>query len=377
MHPPAVPTLCHTQISRCGRWVGRLRNLHRPSRSSKPNFKGVALNTQGLNWRLLSHAHKLRALIQTAWERQWSFVMLFELHFCTEDWQDPEPKAQVVYLEEFVLVQWYRVGILLNTVFRTLWEQGGQQLQPQGERLLQMTVRFHSATYTLISGYAPVQSETGARRHFFDSLSALLDSGSQDRLLIGGDWNGHIGSDSLGHGMNTPTTRGGHDVLQWMAGFSFLSWADHLHPIKNRGTWRHSQNKKWYELDYFIISKDVKPLIQHARVQPYVFSDHLAKVLTLHFDTGQRKPWKGARFAQAKQHSHDLRLDLHAMKGPSSTAKTIRNNMQNRMTELLQPYLPHLHLLPPLDGDVTYIFVDGSFSGRPNQALEDSSAAGW
>ena len=90
MHPPAVPTLCHTQISRCGRWVGRLRNLHRPSRSSKPNFKGVALNTQGLNWRLLSHAHKLRALIQTARERQLSFVMLSELHVCTEDWQDPE-----------------------------------------------------------------------------------------------------------------------------------------------------------------------------------------------------------------------------------------------------------------------------------------------
>ena len=82
------PTVLPTQFSRYGRWHGRTRSLQRASRLVKPHFNRVALNTQGLNWSLMLHAHKLRCLIQQARSLGWSLVMLLsDLHFCEDDWQ--------------------------------------------------------------------------------------------------------------------------------------------------------------------------------------------------------------------------------------------------------------------------------------------------
>lgn len=109
------PLICATQFSRCGRWVGKIRHLHRPSRLAKPNLHVTCINTQGLNWRLPLHAHKLRSLLCTARERRWNSIMLPELHFCTEGWEAPTVcEPQVVYVEEFALIQWHRVGFLID-----------------------------------------------------------------------------------------------------------------------------------------------------------------------------------------------------------------------------------------------------------------------
>lgn len=109
------PMICATQFSHCGRWVGRIRNPYRPSRLAKAHVDVTCINTQGLNWRLPLHAHKLRSLLCTARERRWNSIMLPELHFCTEGWEAPTVcEPQVVYVEEFALIQWHRVGFLID-----------------------------------------------------------------------------------------------------------------------------------------------------------------------------------------------------------------------------------------------------------------------
>ena len=163
--------ICATQFSRCGRWVGRISYPYRSSRQAKPLIKTVCLNTQGLNWRLTAHAHKLRSLIQTARERNWAITMLSELHFCEEDWRDPETcRPQVVYIEEFALLQWYKMGFLLDGPTRKAWEDGGRKFQTASPRIFGIQVSMNQELYTWVAIYAPVQSERAERKTFFDQL---------------------------------------------------------------------------------------------------------------------------------------------------------------------------------------------------------------
>ena len=182
------PMICATQFSRCGRWVGRIRYPYRSSRQAKPLIKTVCLNTQGLNWRLTAHAHKLRSLIQTARERNWAITMLSELHFCEEDWRDPETcRPQVLYIEEFALIQWYKVGFLVDCPTRKAWEDGGRKFQTASPRIFGIQVSMNQELYTWVAIYAPVQSERAERKTFFDQLDGFLRAVPHERLGIGGD----------------------------------------------------------------------------------------------------------------------------------------------------------------------------------------------
>ena len=371
------PLICATQFSRCGRWVGRIRHLHRPSRLAKPNLHVTCINTQGLNWRLLSHAHKLRSLLCTARERSWNITMLSELHFCTEDWEETATcKPQVIYIEEFALIQWHRVGFLIDCHTRQQWELQGRPFHTSGPRIFSIQVEECGVPFTFVSIYAPVQTERVERETFFGQLDHLIQRVDHQRLTIGGDWNGHMGRDTVAKGLPSKTTEGGHGVQRWIAQHQFLQIADRKCTIKNRGTWRHSRNKAWYELDYFVTTSDMTPMIQHIKVQPFVFSDHLAKVMCIHPSTGKSKQWKGHRFHQAAKYKQAPVLDFAAMRGPTPTARHIRDTMQQQMTCKLQALLPELHLTENTQQPTQTLFVDGSFYGSPGTPAEQHTA-GW
>lgn len=227
MHRSTGPMVCSTQFSRCGRWVGRIRYPYRSSRQAKPLTKTVCLNTQGLNWRLIAHAHKLRSLIQTARERKWTITMLSELHFCEEDRRYPEDcRPQVVCIEEFALLQWCKVGFLLDCPTRMRWEEGGRKFQTASNRIFGIQLSNDQELYTWVSIYAPVQSERAERKTFFDQLDGYLKTVPHERLCIGGDWNGHMGNDTVQHGLPVRTTSGGLEVQQFLAQHHFLQVAD-------------------------------------------------------------------------------------------------------------------------------------------------------
>ena len=232
--------------------------------------------------------------------------MLSELHFCEEDWRDPETcRPQVVYIEEFALIQWYKVGFLVDCPTRKAWEDGGRKFQTASPRIFGIRVSMNQELYTWVAIYAPVQSERAERKTFFDQLDGFLRAVPHERLGIGGDWNGHMGNDTTQRGLPVRTTSGGLEVQQFLAQHNFLQVADHHYPIRNRGTWRHSLNKAWYELDYMLTTGDMIRRLQHARVQPYTYSDHMAKVLCFHLCPASKRQWAGQKFhtaAKYKQH---------------------------------------------------------------------------
>ena len=144
--------------------------------------------------------------------------MLSDLHFCDEDWEDETHcKPQVVYVEEFVFIQWYRVGFLLDCPTRQIWEDSGRILKFSGQRALVMGLRWRDHTNHFGAVYAPVQSERQLRQQFFSDLSALLGPLPRNHLLLGGDWNGHLGRDSAPFGL--------HNQPQQADMMYFCSWS--------------------------------------------------------------------------------------------------------------------------------------------------------
>ena len=370
------PVVAPTQFSSHGRWHGRIRKPYRASRMVKPHFKCVALNTQGLNWRLLAHAHKLRALIQQARSLNWSMVMLSDLHTCAEDWQDETTcKPQVVYIEEFVFIQWHRVGFLLDSPTRQTWETSGRIYKHLGQRAFIIGLKWREHTYHFGAVYAPVQSERHLRRQFFADLTTLIRPLPRNHLLLGGDWNGHLGQDAGPHGLHQPTTAGGQDVLLFLELHAYLVNLDHQFLVRNRGTWRHTLNRKFYELDYFIGTLDMKKMTQHMRVQPFPYSDHLAKMACFHLVTGSQADWRGRRFLQAARYSSQPQLDMEAIRGPSPEAQNLRAQLRSHMDRLLQPLLPQIHFCPTQQNVNIHLFVDGSYLDKGS--FDNNAVAGW
>lgn len=306
--------------------------------------------------------------------------MLSELHFCEEDRRYPEDcRPQVVYIEEFALLQWCKVSFLLNCPTRMRWEEGGRQFQTASDRIFGIQLSNDQELYTWVSIYAPVQSERAERKTFFDQLDGYLKTVPHERLCIGGDWNGHMGNDTVQHGLPVRTTSGGLEVQQFLAQHHFLQVADHQYPIKNRinrGTWRHSMNRAWYELDYMLTTTDMIKRLQNARVQPYTFSDHMAKVLCFHLCPASKRQWAGQKFHTAARYKQPPTTDYTAMRGPTPAARQIRSHMQQEMEQRLQPWLPHMHIAPQPHLPTITIFVDGSFTGPPGTSPQHHKA-GW
>lgn len=100
-----------------GRRRGRIRHSHRKCHQINPVFElnVTQLNTQGLNWRLVRHHSKLETLLRESRRNSWDLVALSDLHFCDEDWCDDTRTLQLIFMEEFVFVQWYRVGFFART----------------------------------------------------------------------------------------------------------------------------------------------------------------------------------------------------------------------------------------------------------------------
>ena len=138
----------------------------------------------------------------------WALTMLADLHFCEDDWQsNGHDTPQVVYLEEYALVQWFRVGFLLDCPTRQRWEDSGRLFHTEGQTSLFLGFQMQSHTYHFGAVYAPVQSEKALRREFFAELGTVLHRLPRQHLLIGGDWNGHLGRDSAPYTVYTPQRR--------------------------------------------------------------------------------------------------------------------------------------------------------------------------
>ncbi|XP_071732183.1 uncharacterized protein [Rutidosis leptorrhynchoides] len=71
----------------------------------------------------------------------------------------------------------------------------------RGDRIMSVRLVIQEVTYTVISAYAPHAGLGAAeKRHFWESLDEVVRMCPPDhRLLIGGDLNGHIGTNAEGY----------------------------------------------------------------------------------------------------------------------------------------------------------------------------------
>ena len=164
-------------------------------------------------------------------------------------------------------------------------------------------------------------------------------------------------------------------MLLFLELHAYLTNIDHNFLIRNRGTWRHSVAHRFYELDYFIGSLDMRRMAQHFRVQPYPFSDHLAKMGCFHLVTSKGKVWRGERFLKAQRYSAEPVLDLEAIRGPSAEAQNLRAQPRSNIDRTLQPLLPHIHFHPSGNEVSVHIFVEGS-SFTEGHGIQQA-VAGW
>ena len=116
-------------------------------------------------------------------------------------------------------------------------------------------------------------------------------------------------------------------------------------------------------------------MAQHFRVQPYPFSDHLAKMGWFHLVTGSQADWRGHRFLRAARYSSKPTLDLEAIRGPSPEAQNLRAQLRRHMDRALQPLLPHIHFGPSDQETKIHLFVDGS--SLTDNTFDGSNFAGW
>ncbi|XP_071714558.1 uncharacterized protein [Rutidosis leptorrhynchoides] len=95
------------------------------------------------------------------------------------------------------------VGIIIGPPYN----ENVVDVSRRSDRIMSVRLVIQEVTYTVISAYAPHAGlGAGEKRHFWESLDEVVRMCPPDhRLLIGGDLNGHIGSDVEGY----PGTHGG------------------------------------------------------------------------------------------------------------------------------------------------------------------------
>ena len=221
-------------------------------------------------------------------------------------------------------------AILHEGAWKQRWIDEGQK-KCWGERVTSVTV----AHLRLVAVYQPLwqYGEETMEIYRKELEEQVTTSTHQQWLIIGGDYNSHMGYG--GHRLFADGTEGpfgmgirdctGDDFLQ---GFedNNLSWADSFVSMEHRGTWFNRLNAKWYELDGFVLKKHQRSrLLKDIKViKEDSFSHHRPKQIIINV----RKPlFKGKSEKPGKKVDTDkLRLDPFV--------KKFKETVQNKEQEL-------------------------------------------
>jgi hypothetical protein len=89
-----------------------------------------------------------------------------------------------------------RVGIVLDKSLK----DGVVDIKRQGDRIILVKLLIGDLIFNVISAYAPqIGLNESIKRQFWDQLDALVSSVPiSEKLFIGGDLNGHVGSTRVG-----------------------------------------------------------------------------------------------------------------------------------------------------------------------------------
>ena len=174
--------------------------------------------------------------------------MLSELPSCTEDWA---ALGSTNSMQNTSRIPW---GVCFNSVApcgfvidchaRQQWELQGRPFHTSGPRVFGMQVEEDEVSFTCV--HSCTCSNWKIRKG-----NLLWPVGQRDSASIGSPLEA-IGMARWQKVFRPKLPREAMEFRDEMKlRTPFFQVADHKCSIKNRGTWRHSGNQVWYELDYF------------------------------------------------------------------------------------------------------------------------------
>jgi hypothetical protein len=185
-------------------------------------------------------------------------------------------------VEEFLLIQCGKVGFFVTPAVYKLGGGTARVWDADG-RVATIDLDLEGCHMRIGSVYVPPMGGSGDRISVLDCIEKVRDSTAADRsILFGGDWNSHIGREGVEgrQAMLQPTSAGGRQMLTYLATKlrdKFLI-ADQKLVLRKRGTWCNNSGI-WYELDYFLVSKDHAGRCSKLQAVAMGESDHAAKIV--------------------------------------------------------------------------------------------------
>jgi hypothetical protein len=148
------------------------------------------------SWNVGSLIGKLRELVDSAIRRRVNIL-------CVQETKWKGQKAKEVENTGFKL--WYTgtvankngVGILIDKSLRN----GVVDVKRQGDRIILVKLVVGDLVFNVISAYAPqIGHDESTKRQFWEDLDSMVRAvPTSEKLFIGGDLNGHVGSSNAGY----------------------------------------------------------------------------------------------------------------------------------------------------------------------------------
>ena len=223
------------------------------------NLQILTRNLQGISTRERNR-DRLRRTVEHARQQGWDVVLVSEMR---------SEQDGVIWLgegdEQAVVVHSMRSGVILRGEALKEWIAGKQQ-KSFAERVTTTQI----GDICLVSVYQHLWSNgvKGIEKVRKDLENEIARTPKGVTLIIGGDFNSHVGRQSQRdgvcgkYGLSTRTGEAGSSLLDWCEENS-IQHVNTFYHMPKRGTWFNQMHKKWYELDGFLM----KPMQRHRLVK--------------------------------------------------------------------------------------------------------------
>ena len=248
------------------------------------NFKCISLNVRGLN-----KSRKRRKIFRWLHQQNAQIVLLQE----TYSTKKVENKWKTEWVGQMLFSHGSNhskgVMILIKPSFDIEIKRSVQDKQG---RCIILEAKVYESNFIFVNIYAP--NDCTHQMIFYKSLQERLKKFSNENLVIGGDFNCVLSSlDKKGGKPASEKIRVTNEIQRTMTLFNLHdAWRD-LFPEQIGFTWRDNALKVQSRLDYFLVSKQLKPIICYCDIIFAPFTDHSAVTLQIRTKDCQQKKGPG------------------------------------------------------------------------------------
>jgi len=147
--------------------------------------------------------------------------------------------------------------------------------EPVSSRIIWAKFSMDNWTLKIISAYRPTE---GTKRedveHFYETLESTADCNGKERIIIVGDLNARVGNETEVYGNiigkfgeKGKPNNNGKALLDFCGAHGFVITNTFFqHKGNHKYTWREDKRNKKTIIDYIIVDKELKSVVQDSRV---------------------------------------------------------------------------------------------------------------